>query len=75
MNEIFPPEYYGLNYDSKFNQEVDGLLNKFAGCKTQESKPKLLEMQKQERRREKERIKELPTEEPVSINVPIRGEI
>ena len=29
MNEIFPPEYYGLglNYDTAFNNEVDGLLN------------------------------------------------
>ena len=33
MNEIFPPEYYGLNYDTEFNNEVDGLLDKFAGAK------------------------------------------
>jgi hypothetical protein len=47
MNEIFPPEYYGvgLNYDTAFNNEVDDLLEKFAGgSKTHESKPKLLDL-------------------------------
>ena len=75
MNEIFPPEYYGLNYDPAFDNEVDGLLEKFAGAKTQESKPKLLDFEKQERKKEKERIKSTPSEEIVDIQVPIRGEI
>jgi hypothetical protein len=31
MNEIFPPEYYSMHYDNKFNEEVDGILEKYAG--------------------------------------------
>jgi hypothetical protein len=33
MLEIFPPEYYGLQYDQEFTNEVEGLLDKFAGSK------------------------------------------